>query len=180
MFYSWLLVMERRNEDSPWSFREKSMLVTIIILAGISVLIMAIYFKFNIRKYERWNYFIHYIEGNVNDRNEISSLWNRPIKTDEKNPVMQKAFLLKIVQWKYSKRSCLNQCFKKFFLHILQRTMTQKIFVMLVGHEYRRTIPLSDNFKYTYKYYSVSLVKKLKYNSINDVNMFYYILLRMW
>nr|XP_022296706.1 cell death abnormality protein 1-like isoform X1 [Crassostrea virginica] len=64
----------RRNEDSLWSFREKSMLVTIIILAVISVLIMAIYFNFNIRKYERWNYFIHYIEGNVNDRNEISIL----------------------------------------------------------------------------------------------------------
>ena len=64
----------RINEDSLWSFREKSMLVTIIILAGISVLIMTIYFKFNIRKYERWTYFIHYIEGNVNDRNEISIL----------------------------------------------------------------------------------------------------------
>ena len=75
----------RRHEDSLWSFREKSMLVTIIILAGISVLIMAIYFKFNIRKYERWNYFIHYIEGNVNDRNEISILWNRSIKHGWKN-----------------------------------------------------------------------------------------------
>ena len=64
----------RRNEDSPWSFREKSMLITIIILAGISVLIIAIYFKLNIRKYERWDYFIHYIEENVNDRNEISIL----------------------------------------------------------------------------------------------------------
>nr|XP_022294785.1 uncharacterized protein LOC111104907 [Crassostrea virginica] len=46
----------RRNEDSPWSFREKSMLITIIILAGISVLIIAIYFKLNIRKYERTKY----------------------------------------------------------------------------------------------------------------------------
>nr|XP_022294783.1 uncharacterized protein LOC111104905 [Crassostrea virginica] len=65
---------KRRNEDSLWSFREKSMLITIIILAGISVLIMAIYSKLKIRKYERWNYVIHYIEGNVNDRNEISIL----------------------------------------------------------------------------------------------------------
>nr|XP_022302782.1 uncharacterized protein LOC111110534 isoform X1 [Crassostrea virginica] len=63
----------RRNEDSQWSLREKSMLITIIILAGISVLIMAIYFKLN-SKYERWNYFIHYVGGNINDRNEISIL----------------------------------------------------------------------------------------------------------
>ena len=64
----------RRNEDSAWSFREKSMLITIIIFAGISVLLMAIYFKLNIRKSERWDYIIHYIDENVNDRNEISIL----------------------------------------------------------------------------------------------------------
>ena len=46
------------------------------------------------------------------------------------------------------------------------------MFVMLVGHEYKRTsIPFSDKFKYTYKYYSVTLVKRLKYNSIIDVNI---------
>ena len=94
------------------------------------------------------------------------------LNMDEKTSVMLKAFLWWIVQWKYSKRLRLNQCFKKYFYNILQRTMSQKTFVMLVGHEYRRTsIPLSDKFKYTYKYYSVNLVKNLKYNSIIDVNI---------
>ena len=51
------------------------MVITIIIIGiGISTLIMIIYFKLNIRKYERWNYVIKDTEGKVNERNEISYL----------------------------------------------------------------------------------------------------------
>ena len=65
----------RRSEDAPLSFRERSMVITIIIIGiGVSTLIMIIYFKLNIRKYERWNYVIKDTEGKVNERNEISYL----------------------------------------------------------------------------------------------------------
>ena len=58
------------------------------------------------------------------------------------------------------------------FLQYFTENFDTKMFVMLVEHEYRRTsIPFSDKFKYTYKYYSVTLVKRLKYNSIIDVNI---------
>ena len=57
--------------------------------------------------------------------------------------------------------------------HVETNVFSREVwYKMLVKHEYRRTsFPLSDKFKYTNKYYSVTLVKKLKYNSIIDVNI---------